>query len=110
MEITARDYKRVTVVRVTGRVDASTAAQFEAALKEYIAGDHSHLILEMDETDYLSSAGARILISAQKAMRGKGGKVLLAQPSERVREVLQLAGLESIFPVYDDTEAAIGAV
>jgi anti-sigma B factor antagonist len=64
----------------------------------------------MDETDYLSSAGARILISAQKAMRGKGGKVLLAQPSERVREVLQLAGLESIFPVYDDTEAAVGAV
>ncbi|MGH2524534.1 MAG: STAS domain-containing protein, partial [Anaerolineales bacterium] len=55
-------------------------------------------------------AGARALISAQKALKSKGGRLLLAQPSAPVREVLHLAGLEVLFPIYDTTEAAIGAV
>ena len=110
MEITTRDYKRANVIRVTGRVDASTAAQFDAKLKEYIAAGHVHLVMEMDATDFLSSAGARALISAQKALKAKGGQLSIAQPSERVLEVLHLAGLEVLFPVYKDTEAAIGAV
>lgn len=110
MEITERDYRRVTVLRVIGRVDASTAVQFETRLKESIAGEHAHIVLEMDGTDYLSSAGARILISGQKALKSKGGKLMIANPSERVKEVLALAGLESIFPTYDTTEAAVGAV
>lgn len=110
MELTIRDHKRLTILRVVGRVDASTAAAFEAKIKECIDGPHAYLVLELDAADYLSSAGARILISAQKALKGKGGKVLLAQPSERVKEVLSLAGLESLFPTYATTEDAIGAV
>jgi hypothetical protein len=35
---------------------------------------------------------------------------LLAQPSARVREVLDLAGLETLFQIYDDTEAALGSL
>ena len=110
MEITTRDYKRANVIRVTGRVDANTAAQFEARLKEYIAAGHHHLVLEMDGTEFLSSAGARALISAQKSLKGRGGELSIAQPSERVLEVLHLAGLEVLFPIHKDTEAAIGAV
>lgn len=110
MDITTRDYKRAHVIRVTGRVDANTAPQFDDELKEHIAAGHKHLVLEMDGTDFLSSAGARALISAQKALKAKGGQLTLAQPSERVTEVLHLAGLEPLFPVYKDTEAAIGAI
>jgi anti-anti-sigma factor len=110
MEINKREYKRANVLRVTGRVDASVAVQFEEALRQEVEQGHAHLVLEMDGTDYISSAGVRALISAQKALKGKGGAVLLAQPSERVKEVLDLAGLESLFTVFGDTEAAIGSV
>ncbi len=109
MEITTRDYQRANVIRVTGRVDASTYGQLESKLKEYIDGGHKHLVLEMDGTEYLGSAGARVLVSAQKALKPRGGRVVIAQPSERVKDVLALAGLDVLFPTYDTTVAALGS-
>lgn len=110
MELTTRDYKRCTVIRVIGRVDAATAPQFEARLHDQIKADHTWLVLEMDATDYMSSAAVRALISAQKTLRGKGGGVVLAQPSDRVKEIIQIAGMEALFPIYPTTEAAMGSV
>lgn len=110
MDINVREFKRANVVRVTGRVDASVAAQFEEVLRKQVESGHAHLILEMDSTDYISSAGVRALISAQKALKGRGGAVLLAQPSERVKEVLKMAGLDVLFLSYPDTETALGSV
>ena len=75
----------------------------------YVGADRIHLVLEMDATDYLSSAGARVLIAAQKSLKPKGGRLVLSQPSQRVTEVLELAGLESLFPVYPDTVSAVGS-
>jgi anti-sigma B factor antagonist len=108
LEIVSRDYKRVSVLRVLGRIDSSTAAQFEAKINEHIKAGHSHLVLEMDATEFLSSAGVRAMISAQKELKGKGGEVSLAQPSSRVIEVLELAGLGPLFNTYSTTEAAVG--
>lgn len=110
MEITTREHKRCTVIRVTGRVDAATAPTFEAKLREYVESDQSFLVLELDATDYMSSAAVRALIGAQKALKGKGGRVVLAQPSDRVKEIVQIAGMEALFPIFPTTEAAIGSV
>lgn len=110
MNLSTREYRRVNVIRVEGRVDASVAPKFEEALRQHVETGHPHLVLEMDATDYISSAGVRALISAQKALRAKGGAVLLAQPSARVKEVLEIAGLDALFQTYPDTEAAIGSV
>ena len=109
MDITTRGYKRVSVIRVVGRIDATSVAQFEEKLKEYLDADHLNLVFEADATTYLNSSGVRVLISAQKALKPKGGKLVIAQPSERVKEVLQIAGLEPVMPVYESTEAAVGA-
>jgi anti-sigma B factor antagonist len=109
MEITTRDYKRSSIVRVIGRVDASNYHLLEARLKDYIDSGRVHLVLELDGTEYLSSAGVRVLISAQKALKPKGGKLVLAQPSQRVKEVIDLAGLDPLFPMYDSTVAALAS-
>ena len=109
MEITTRDYQHSNVIRVTGRVDAGTYAELEASLKSYIDMGRRHLLLEMDGTEYLSSAGARVLISAQKALKPLGGRLAIAQPSARVVDVLKLAGLDTLFPIYDTTVAALAS-
>lgn len=109
MEITTRDYKRSNIIRIAGRVDASNYTELENTLKNYIENGQLNLVLEMDETDFISSAGVRVLISAQKAIKPRGGILAIAQPSTRVKEVLELAGLEPIFPVYDSTVAALAS-
>jgi anti-sigma B factor antagonist len=109
MEITTRDYKRSSIIRVAGRIDASNYAELESRLKHYIDNGQNNLVLEMDETDFISSAGVRVLISAQKALKPRGGGLAIAQPSKRVTEVLELAGLETVFSVYDSTVAALAS-
>jgi anti-anti-sigma factor len=107
MEITTRDYKHANVIRVIGRVDAGTYVELENKIKEYLDGGHKHLVLEMDGTEYLSSAGVRVLISTQKALKPRGGRLALSQPSDRVKDVLKLAGVDVLFPTYDTTVAAL---
>ena len=109
MEITTRDYQHANVIRVTGRVDAGTYTQLESKIKEYLDDGRKHLVLEMDGTEYLSSAGVRVLISAQKALKPRGGRLVLAQPSDRVKDVLKLAGVDVLFPTYDTTVAALAS-
>ena len=81
----------------------------EVKLKSYIENGRFNLVLEMDATDFISSAGVRVLISTQKALKPRGGVLAIAQPSVRVMEVLELAGLESLFPIYDSTVAALAS-
>ncbi len=107
MEIITRDYPHASVIRVTGRVDAGNYAELENKLKEYIDGGKKHLVLELDGIEYLSSAGVRVLISTQKALKPRGGRLAIAQPSNRVKDVLQLAGVDILFPTYDTTVAAV---
>jgi len=80
MDITTRDYQHANVIRVTGRVDAGTFAVLENKIKEYLDAGHKHLVLEMDGIEYLSSAGVRVLISTQKTLKSRGGRLAIAQP------------------------------
>lgn len=107
--VNVESMKRVDLVTVSGRVDSNTAPELDDALKASINRGCHNIVLEMSGVDYLSSAGLRALVSARRACNGKNGDVRLATPSERVQEVLELAGLDSIFETYDDVVNAVGS-
>ena len=109
MEISTKDMKRVSLVTVSGRVDSATAPDFEKALQALIQANRSQVILDLKGVEYMSSAGIRGMVSALKAAKNGGGDVRLAQPSTRVRDVLELAGLVSIFTIYQDLVEAVGS-
>lgn len=108
MEITTTEYKRCGLIKVSGRVDSNTFPQFENAIKA-AADDKNNIILDTSGVEFMSSAGLRVMVSALKACSGAGGNLVLAAPSARVVEVLQLAGLTSLFTIYDDVTAAVGS-
>ncbi len=109
MNIETRVLKHVSVVKVTGRVDSATAPEFEKALQALLDADNSQIVVDMKETEYLSSAGVRVLVSTLKAAKRVGGDVKLAQLSQRVAEVLELAGLTPVFAIYTDLVEAVGS-
>jgi anti-sigma B factor antagonist len=109
MEVQTTKYKRCSVVTVSGRVDSNTAPRFEEALKDAIEGGQHNLVLELGEVEFMSSAGLRGMVSSLKACKSGGGDLVVAEPSTRVVEVLQLAGLTSLFTVFDDVTAAVGS-
>jgi anti-sigma B factor antagonist len=109
MDISVESFKRVDLVNVSGRVDSSNAPQLDSRLKELVNDGRYSLVLNLSAVDYMSSAGLRSLVSALRDCKKRGGDVRLAQPSERVAEVLSLAGLDSVFQVYENSTEAVGS-
>lgn len=109
MEISKHVYKRVSVIAVKGRVDSSTADQFESAVTDELKTGQRNLVFDLSEVDFLSSAGLRILVMSRKEAQKGGGVVRLAQPSDRVKETLEIAGLDVLFEAYPTREEAIAA-
>ena len=109
LNISVESMKRVDLVTVHGRIDSSNATQFEGSLKELTGNGRHNLVLNLAGVSYMSSAGLRSLVSTLKECKKRSGDMRLASPSERVAEVLKLAGLDSLFFVYEDDTAAVGS-
>ena len=109
VEITVENFKRVDMVTVSGRIDGSNAGELEAAFKGLTDDGRYQLVTELSGVDYMSSAGLRALVATMRECKKHRGDLRIANPSERIQEVLSLAGLDSIFQVYDDTAAAVGS-
>lgn len=109
MEINKTTYRRVTVISVSGRIDSSTADEFDASVASTLEDGQRNLIFDLSQVDFLSSAGLRILVTTRKeAMKG-GGAVRLAQPSDRVKDTLEIAGLDVLFEYFASREEAIAS-
>ena len=81
-----------------GRLDSSTAFQLDDVVKKHIDGV-TKLTFDFASLDYLSSAGLRVLLNAQKVMN-KQGSMELIHVNESVRDVLALTGMLDILTVH----------
>jgi anti-sigma B factor antagonist len=109
MKIETRELKHVSVVKVLGRVDSATAPDLEKSLQGLVDSDRNQIVLDLQETEYMSSAGLRVLVTMLKAAKKNGGDLRLSQLSLRVKEVLELAGLTPVFGIYPDVVEAVGS-
>jgi anti-sigma B factor antagonist len=97
----------VTVMRASGRVDSMNAQQLGDAFNQHIDAGQVQLVLDLSGVDYMSSAGLRELVNALKKLKRVSGDLRIAQPSKRVREVMEMAGLDTIFLIFDTPNEAI---
>ena len=84
-------------VKVVGRLDTTTAPDLEASLKESFEGV-TKLILDFAELEYLSSAGLRVLLAAQKVMN-KQGEMIIRNVNETINEIFEVTGFIDILTI-----------
>ncbi|MHB1293508.1 MAG: STAS domain-containing protein [Anaerolineae bacterium] len=110
MSIQTTQLKRCALIAPQGRFDSSTAPELEKALREAIDAGTFHIVLDMRDVEYFGSAAIRALVSAYKeCRRWNRGDVRLANLPDRVRGVLDIAGILPLLQVYDDTVTAVGS-
>ena len=80
-----------------GRLDTATAPQLEATLNSVLAGVTS-LKFDLEKLDYISSAGLRVLLSAQKTMN-KQGSMVISNVSPEVKEICDVTGFTDILTI-----------
>ena len=86
-----------TTIQIAGRLDTITAPMLDKTIHEDI-GDTKNLILDMKSLEYISSAGLRVLLGAQKKMQ-KIGSMKVTNVCEAVMEVLEMTGFADILVI-----------
>ena len=98
-----------TVVQVRGEVDLYTAPRLKTLLKELISGGRNRIAVEFGGVEFMDSTGLGVLISGLKRCREVGGALALVAPTEPVRKVLGITGLDQVFSIHDDLTDATGS-
>jgi anti-anti-sigma factor len=107
MTITPTFAGGAVLLEVAGRLDSLTSADFETKCQELIGDNQHKIVLNLEGVDYVSSAGLRAILMIGKAVKNGGGVLALCGLKGMVKSVVELAGLSSMFPVYESTEAAL---
>ena len=97
MTIEIKKNNRETVIQIVGRLDTITAPALDKAIAEDI-GDTKNLVLDVKGMEYISSAGLRVLLSAQKKMQ-KIGHMKVTGVCEAVMEVFEMTGFADILVI-----------
>lgn len=86
------------IIRAMTRIDAVNAPKLEMLLKEAIGTDQgSHIVLDMEETVYISSVGLRVLLAVQKTLRRNSGSITIANVKPPIMEIFEVTGFSGVF-------------
>lgn len=107
----------VTVMQVQGSVDSSNYQDFTSAARKAILEGAQYLLVDLSACDYMSSAGIRSLNEIFLLFRknfadeqgGRSQHLKLLNPSDRLREVFSISGVETFFEIHADIETAIAS-
>ena len=97
----------ISIIRVGGYIDTTTSAELERALDALLKAGIIHVIIDLKNVDYISSAGWGIFISEIKGIRERGGDLKLARMIPDVYEVFELLEFHYILKSFDSIEMAI---
>lgn len=84
-------------VKLSGRLDTTTAPQLEEVVKAELSGKDT-LVFDLADLEYISSAGLRVLLSAQKIMNNQGS-MTVKNVSEEVNEIFEVTGFADILTI-----------
>jgi anti-sigma B factor antagonist len=96
------DPSRLQLFEIVGRIDSDSALALAQSIKNAVASGRDQVLLDMSGVEYMNSAGLRELVKAFKQVQRISGRLILVNPSEYVRRLLELVGLETIFEIHVD--------
>jgi anti-sigma B factor antagonist len=109
MKTEIQQENKSTIVKVTGSVDALTAADLSRVLSNQIAEGKVNLIVDLVNVEFMSSAGLRTLLGAVKEARSNGGDLRITSTNPGVDKVLKMSGFHNIAKVFPSQAEAISS-
>ncbi len=111
MDVKAETMKRCELVTVSGRVDSATAPRLEEMLLGLIQAGQKNIVVNLRDTEYISSAGLKALLSALMKVRRlvPPGDVVISEIRPELKETFNLVGFDRLFKFYDTDTHAVGS-
>jgi len=99
----------ITKVVLDGRLDIDGAAAVDLPMN-VIAGSRMAVLVDLQQVSFLGSMGLRALVMPARAIKSRGGKIVLFGPNEMVEKVLRASGIDTIIPVHHELQSALAAL
>ena len=109
LSLTTRTEGDRTVVQVGGEIDVYTAPKLREQLVDLVNAGQYHLIVDMENVEFLDSTGLGVLVGGLKRVRAHDGALRLVCTQERILKIFRITGLTKVFPIHDSVEDAIAA-
>jgi len=106
MEITTVVNDNIAILMPKGRIDSITANEFDTKITELLDSGQTKVIIDFSGTDFISSAGLRILLLKAKLAKSLKGKIVLSTMSQSISEVFEVSGFSTLFTIFKTVDAA----
>lgn len=110
VDVTTERNDDVLSADVGGRIDGSSAAQFEEAIRTAIVDSDRAVIMDFEKLVYISSAGLRAILLTAKSLQSRDAKLVLCSLSEQIREVFEISGFDKVLAIHPTRAAALAAL
>ena len=98
MEVKNNDQEGITILTPVGRVDTSTAKDFETAVMD-AGAKNKKICIAFDGIDYISSAGLRVVLMVGKNLAAAGGVLVLINMPQKIFQVFKMSGFDKILKI-----------
>jgi anti-sigma B factor antagonist len=105
-DVSRSDYDKVSVLHLSGFLDAHTVPKFEEALQDLIKEKKYNITVNMQYLDYISSAGLGVFMGFIEEIRDNGGDIKLSNLSQKVYKVFDLLGFPTLFEIFEKEDEA----
>jgi anti-sigma B factor antagonist len=108
VNITTREVSHVTILDLEGRITlGDETGKLRDAVRQLIAADKKKIVLNLAKVDYIDSSGVGELVSSYTAVKNAGGELKLFALPKKVRDVLYVTKLYTVFDIKDDEFSAV---
>ncbi|MEA2479769.1 MAG: anti-sigma factor antagonist [Thermoleophilaceae bacterium] len=95
------------VVEPRGEIDLATAGILKTCLEGALAADKRHVIVDLEDVDFIDSTGLGVLLSVERRLQAGGGTLIVACPNEGVRKVFEITGLDQVLSLQASRKDAL---
>ncbi len=110
MNITTRIQDGVTIMDISGRMDATTVTQFNEECQKLLNAGAGRIVIALAGLEYISSAGLRGILTMGKACKAAGTVLAFCSMQAMVADMFKLSGFTSILKVYSDLDEALAGM
>lgn len=110
MEIFQENMNGVEIFSVKGSLDSNTSTELETRIYAALGDGQRKLILNLEDLDYISSAGIRVMLKTTKDLKSMEGNIVLCALQDYVREVFDIAGFDGYLNIENNLETAMNSI
>lgn len=107
MSISVSEHDQITVIALSGKImGGPEAGEINDKINSLIDQGKKKIVVDLEKVEWMNSSGLGILIGAIQILKDNNGSLALIHVSERIRNLLKITKLLSVFPVYKNVDEA----